>query len=312
MIAVGNLTAGGTGKTPLVGWIIGYLRGRQTRPVILSRGYGRTSTGVRVVSDGVRLLTDATEGGDEPVQLARSFPDVPVVVGERRNAAARVAMSLFHPDVLVLDDAFQHRAIARDLNILVVDGSRDIAQEQMLPGGRRREPLSALQRASVVVFTHVDPATGAGACEATVRKWFHGHVMYCTRMIGSFVEPEGREIPATAIQGERCLLVSGIGNPGRFETAMRGLGAVVSGHLQFRDHHRYTEDEVKAMVDAAAAEKVRRIVTTEKDMVRLMAVPGAMRMLEGTAHVAAAVLSVQVHPAGLLESHIDACLGRMA
>lgn len=312
VIAVGNLTAGGTGKTPLVGWITGYVRERQVRPVILSRGYGRRSTGVRVVSDGIRLLTDATEGGDEPVQLARSFPDVPVVVGERRSEAARVAMSLFHPDVLVLDDAFQHRAIARDLNILVVDGSKDLALEQMLPAGRRREPLTALQRASVVVFTHVDPTTGAGDCEATVRQWFHGHVMYCTRMIGSFVEPEGRALVAAAIQGERCLLVSGIGNPGRFESEIQGLGAVVSGHLQFRDHHRYTEDEVKAMVDAATAGKVRRIVTTEKDLVRLMAVPGAIRMLEKTAHVIAAVLSVQVHPAGLLESHIDACLGRVA
>jgi tetraacyldisaccharide 4'-kinase len=312
VIAVGNLTAGGTGKTPLVSWIVGFARARQARPVILSRGYGRRSHGVRVVSDGVHLLVDASDGGDEPVQLARTFPDVPVVVGERRSEAARVALSLFHPDVLVLDDAFQHRAIARDLNILVVDGTRDLAQEQMLPAGRRREPLSALARASVVVFTHVDPAQGAGECEATVRQWFHGHVMYCTRTIGSFVEPDGRETPAAAIQGERCLLVSGIGNPGRFENEVRGLGAVVNGHLQFRDHHRYTEYEVNAMVDAVAAENVQRLVTTEKDMARLLAVPGAIRMLEKVTRVTAAVLTVQVHPAGLLESHIDACLGRAA
>ena len=223
-----------------------------------------------------------------------------------------MALSLFHPDVLVLDDAFQHRAIARDLNILVVDGSRDLAQEQMLPAGRRREPLSALQRASVVVFTHVDPARVPGNAKRRCDGGFTDTSCTARRMIGSFVEPEGRELPAVAIQGERCLLVSGIGNPGRFESEMRALGAVVSGHLQFRDHHRYTEYEVKAMVDAAVAENVRRIVTTEKDLVRLMAVSGAIRMLEKAARVTAAVLTVQVHPAGLLESHIDACLGSVA
>ena len=312
VIAVGNLTVGGTGKTPLVGWLVKYARGKNARPVILSRGYGRSSTGVRVVSDGTHVLTDAREGGDEPVQLARSFPDVPVVVGESRSDAAREALSRFQPGVLLLDDAFQHRAIARDLNILVVDGSRDLADEGLLPAGRRREPLSALGRASVVVFTHTDPATGQAVGEGTVRERFKGDILMCTRTIGSFAESGGNVLAPALLKNARCVLISGIGNPDRFERDVRALGLDVTEHLRYRDHYRYMHADVQAMVEAAVRGSAHRFVTTEKDMVRLMAVPDAMGHLEARGPVTAAVLDVQVHPSGILESHIDAVLGRTA
>jgi tetraacyldisaccharide 4'-kinase len=309
VIAVGNLTVGGTGKTPMVAWIAAYLRTKHVRAAILSRGYGRRSKGVRVVSDGTRLLADAREGGDEPVQLARSFPDVPVVVGESRSEAAREALKLFAPEVLLLDDAYQHRAIARDLNVLVVDGSSDLAADEMLPAGRRREPLSALERASVVVFTHPDPVTGRVAGEGTVRHWFHGPVLICSRSIGSFVDPAGQVVEVEQVKKGRCVLVSGIGHPERFERDIRTLGIEVAGHVQYRDHHRFTRDDVRAMAAAATNSGVQRIVTTEKDMVRLMSVAGAMDMLRQVAEVTAAQLSVALHPADTLASQIDAVLG---
>ena len=309
VIAVGNLTVGGTGKTPMVAWIAAYLRTKHVRTAILSRGYGRSSHGVRVVSDGKRFLADAREGGDEPVQLARSFPDIPVVVGESRSDAAREALKLFAPEVLVLDDAYQHRAIARDLNVLVVDGSSDLATDEMLPAGRRREPLSALQRASVVVFTHPDPVTGRVAGEATVRRWFSGPVLTCTRAIGSFVDSAGQMVDVEQVQKGRCVLVSGIGHPERFERDIRALGIEVAGHVQYRDHHRFTQDDVRAMAGAATNSGVQRIVTTEKDMVRLMSVAGAMERLGSVAMVTAAQLSVALQPADTLGSQIDAVLG---
>jgi tetraacyldisaccharide 4'-kinase len=312
VVAVGNLTAGGTGKTPVVAWITSYLRARQARPAILSRGYGRSSKGVRVVSDGEQLLTDAREGGDEPVQLARSFPDVPVVVGESRSDAAREALARFAPGVLLLDDAYQHRAIARDLNVLIVDGSRDLAAEAMLPAGRRREPLSALQRASVVVFTHADPVTGRAAGEETVRRWFAGPLLICTRAIGSFVDRRGSALETDQMTKERSLLVSGIGRPEQFERDILAQGITVAGHMRYRDHFRFTQEDVRAIATAAANAGVQRIVTTEKDMVRLMSVEGAMDMLESKVVVAAAQLSVQVEPAHVLRSLIDAVLVRTA
>lgn len=312
VIAVGNLTMGGTGKTPIVAWIVAYLRSQHVRTAILSRGYGRRSHGVRVVSDGQRVLTDAREGGDEPVQLARSYPDVPVVVGESRSEAAREALARFAPGVLVLDDAYQHRAIARDMNVLVVDGSQDLAAVAMLPAGRRREPLSAIGRATVVVFTHRDPLTGRAEGEATVQQWFGGPVLTCTRAIGSFADAAGHLVDGEEVKQGRCLLVSGIGHPGRFERDIRALGIVVAGHVEYRDHHRFTLDDVRAMTAAARQADARRIVTTEKDMVRLMSVPGAMELLTAAAEVIAARLVVAWEPPDMMPSLIDAVVRRSA
>lgn len=312
MIAVGNLTVGGTGKTPMVAWIAAHLRSRDVSTAILSRGYGRSSKGVRVVSDGRRLLADAREGGDEPVQLARSFPTIPVVVGESRSDAAREALARFAPQVLLLDDAYQHRAIARDLNVLIVDGSSDLAVNDMLPAGRRREPLSAIGRATVVVFTHPDPVTGRVEGEATVRRWFGGPVVTCLRTIGSFADPGGRREEREQVKRDRCVLVSGIGHPERFERDIRALGIDVAGHLHYRDHHRFTLDDVRAVTAAARQADARRIVTTEKDMVRLMAVPGAMEMLATAAAVTAAQLVVTVQPPDTLAALIDAVVRRSA
>lgn len=312
VIAVGNLTVGGTGKTPIVAWIAAYLASQHVRTAILSRGYGRSSHGVRIVSDGHRLLADAREGGDEPVQLARSFPDLPVVVGESRSDAAREALSRFAPDVLLLDDAYQHRAIARDMNVLVVDGSRDLAADALLPAGRRREPLAAIGRATVVVFTHPDAATGRVDGEATVRRWFSGPVLTCTRAIGSFTDAAGQVVDGAQVKQGRSLLVSGIGHPERFERDIRALGIDVTGHLRYRDHHRFTLDEVRAMTAAARQADARRIVTTEKDMVRLMSVPGAMEMLATAVAVTAAQLVVTVQPPDTMASLIDAVVRRSA
>jgi tetraacyldisaccharide 4'-kinase len=310
VIAVGNLTVGGTGKTPMVAWILDHLRTRGARPVVLSRGYGRRTKGVVVVSDGTTLLHDARDGGDEPVQLARSFPNVPVVVGESRSDAARAALARFKPGVFLLDDAFQHRAIARDLDVVIVDGSRDLASEGLLPAGRRREPLSALRRASVVVFTHPDPVTGRVEGETTVRKWFSGDIVTCTRTIGSCVGSNGASCETTTLRNERCVLVSGIAHPGRFERDVRALGVDVVAHLRYRDHYPYQSGDVDAMAAAVVKHGARRILTTEKDMTRLLAVPHAIATLEAHVPVTAAVLRVQVGPAGVLESRIDTVLGR--
>ncbi len=160
VVSVGNITAGGTGKTPLVEYLVRHLVASGKHPAILSRGYRRRSRGVVVVSDGKSMRSDAAMGGDEPVQMARKLATVPVVVAERRIAAARVAVRDFHADVLVLDDGFQHRSLKRDLNILIMDSRRDLVREPLLPVGLRREPLAAVRRANLVVLSKVDPSAG--------------------------------------------------------------------------------------------------------------------------------------------------------
>lgn len=312
VIAVGNLTAGGTGKTPLVGWIVEYLLSRGARPAIISRGYGRQSRGVQVVSDGTSVLLGADQGGDEPVQLARSFPGVPVIVGERRTAAADVALERFHAEMLVLDDAYQHRAIGRHLNILVVDASRDLTQEPMLPAGRRREQLSSLQRASVIVFTHVRADSGPVAWEYRLRNWYDGEIVYSERQISSLRTAAGEVRDAAACKGKRCLLLSGIGKPDQFERDVRTAGIGVAGHMRYRDHHWYTGNDCAAIVAEVKKTKADMVLTTEKDMTRLLALPDAMATISAAGEVLAAVLTVHTLPAGRLEALLDACRGQAA
>ena len=312
VVAVGNMTAGGTGKTPLVGWITNYLLSRGARPALISRGYGRTSRGVRVVSDGNGHVLGADEGGDEPVQLSHAFPGVPVIVGERRTEAAEVALARFHPDILVLDDAFQHRAIGRHLNILVVDASCDLTREPMLPAGRRREQLSSMQRASLLVFTHVRSLPGTVPWEYRIRRWYDGEIVYTSRQIAALKSTSGEAAEIALCRGKRCLLLSGIGKPQQFEHDVRDLGVDVAGHIRYRDHYRYAARDIESILAEADRLDAEVLMTTEKDLTRLHSVPGALDTLAARLRVVAAVLAVHTSPAGLLEAHLDACIGRAA
>lgn len=312
VVSVGNMTAGGTGKTPLVGWITTYLLSRGARPALISRGYGRTSRGVRVVSDGNGQVLGADEGGDEPVQLSHAFPGVPVIVGERRTEAADVALARFHPDLLVLDDAFQHRAIGRHLNILVVDASSDLTREPMLPAGRRREQLSSMQRASLLVFTHVRSLPGTVPWEYRIRHWYDGEIVYSSRQIAALKSASGETVDIALCRGKRCLLLSGIGKPQQFEHDVQDLGVDVAGHIRYRDHYRYAARDIESILAEADRHDAEVLMTTEKDLIRLHSVPGALDKLAARLRVVAAALAVHTSPAGLLEAHLDACIGRAA
>ena len=163
VISVGNLTFGGTGKTPFVEFLARRMRFEGYRPAILSRGYGRRSRGVVVVSVGEGPLVAAEIGGDEPVALAARLPGVAVVVGERRVAAGEVA-ALLNTDLFLLDDGFQHLALARDVNLLLLDSKDPFGGGKLFPAGRLREPLAAIERADAIIFTRA--ARGEPADEA--------------------------------------------------------------------------------------------------------------------------------------------------
>ncbi len=312
VVSVGNLTAGGTGKTPIVGWMVRYLLSQGVRPAIISRGYGRVSRGVRVVSDGASLLLTAAEGGDEPVQLAQTFPSVPVVVGERRVDAAAVALERFHPDVLMLDDAFQHRAIGRHLNVLVVDAGADLTREPLLPAGRRREQLSGIRRASLIVLSQTGGSLGTVPWEHRLRRWYDGEIVYCARQVASFRSGSGSMLDSGAYKGKRCLLLSGIGKPAQFEDDIRGLGLDISSHLRYADHYRYGRQDVETIVNATARERAEVLLTTEKDMVRLQAVEGAVAALQARLELGVAILDVRLSPAGRVEAHLQECVRKAA
>jgi tetraacyldisaccharide 4'-kinase len=279
VIAVGNMTAGGTGKTPLVEHITGMLCARGLHVGVVSRGYGRRSTGVVVVSCRGEIRSDALEGGDEPVQIARKFREASVVVGERRIDAARRAVSECGAEVIVLDDAFQHRYIGRDLDILVIDAASAFLREKLLPSGMRREWFSGLRRAGLIGFSHAPEKDGPPWAGALVR-WTDAPSFAYRSLITGFARiPGDSPLGCDAVRGKRVLAFSGIGNHNGFADSLREAGADVVAERRFRDHHIYTGNDLDGILKAAG--EVEACVTTEKDMVRLIADPRIAGRIRG-------------------------------
>ncbi len=270
VISVGNMTAGGTGKTPLVERIVEWLLERGHAVAVVSRGYGRSSEGVVVVSDGNRVLVNAAQGGDEPVQLARRFPGLRVVVGERRVDAAREAVRALGATVIVLDDGFQHRYLKRDLDIVVVDSREDLRKEPMFPAGLRREPMRGLGRADIVAFSKVaysdtSWAEGAG-------RWYRGPVAAFRHATHAVISASDQaELPVEQYRGRPVIAFSGIGDHESFVAGLRREGFEVAGSMRFRDHHRFTVDDAGELLALAREKRAEAMVTTEKDIVRIHA-----------------------------------------
>jgi len=267
VVAIGNLTVGGTGKTPAVELAVRMLTELGHRPAVVSRGYGRRSRGVHVVADVSSIRLEAEEAGDEPFLLARRLPGVPVVVGADRGAAARVALDACGATAVVLDDGFQQRTLETSLDVVMARARRPWGNGRLLPAGPLREPLRALARADVVI------ATGAGEAptdevEATAARYApHAPVLAAVlEPVACWAAPRMEPVPLTTLAGARVTAFAGIAAPASFATTLRQLGAVAD-LVPFPDHHWYTTADVRAL-DARAA-KAEALVTTEKDWVRL-------------------------------------------
>jgi tetraacyldisaccharide 4'-kinase len=289
---VGNLTVGGTGKTPLVATIAEWLLSRGERPAILSRGYGRRArdVGVVVVSDGTGVKANLDMAGDEPIMLARDIPRAIVAVCEDRYLAGVLAERRLGATVHVLDDGFQHLALARDLDVLVT-APGEIGNGRVLPFGRLREPRDAAARAHVVVVM------GGDAACARTEAWALGisQSLGATRGVGA--------AGAAGVVGA-VLAVAGIGDPQQFFDGLRSTGCDVRGTRAFPDHHRYTRKDLDAIEQARRAVNAESILTTAKDLVRFEAL-GQLPF-----QVSAVPLSLQFDPPDVLFASIEAALAR--
>jgi tetraacyldisaccharide 4'-kinase len=273
VIAIGNLTSGGSGKTPLALALAERLVSGGRRVAVLSRGYGRASRGPQIVHLPGGAFATVERAGDEPLMLARRCPGAAVVVGEKRLAAAALAEWAWQPEVLVLDDAFQHRSMACDQNILAVHAKRGFGNGHVLPRGPLREPLKAIRRASLVIFTHVQSESIE---ELRAR---HAIPPELPAVRVAFI-PDGFSIGPTLepasfdASGGPVVAICAVADPKGFLVSCRSTGITVARLLAFPDHHRFSEVDLASMADAAAACDAQAIVATEKDLVRLGAVPG--------------------------------------
>ena len=263
VISVGNLVAGGSGKTPVVAAIARMLLRDGERPAILSRGYGRRtrSDEVTIVSDGRKVLVPVRDSGDEPQMLARMLPEVPIVVCARRYRAGEVAASNFDVTVMLLDDGFQHLELARDIDLIIV--SPVDLEEQLLPSGRLRESLAASEAADAVIVPGSPDETISVATALQMSRAFSAVARYAP--FRSAVDGTTMPIPP----GASALAVAGIARPHRFFEALAACDLRVAGEMVYGDHHWFDAGDVKKIERTARDKGAASIVTTEKDAVRL-------------------------------------------
>jgi tetraacyldisaccharide 4'-kinase len=273
VISVGNITMGGAGKTPLVAHLAGMLHDADLRVAVVTRGYGRTTRGTVVVSDAAGTCLTAREGGDEPVQLARALPWLPIVADEVRARGCRHAVARFAPDVILLDDAFQHRAVARDLDIVAIDAARAATDLRMAPVGRLREPLAHLARASLIVLTRCDDAATADALEHRLAACTDAPIVRTRFAVAALRDARTREV---VDGGEGAVLAfCGIGSPASFRTTLAEASCDVADLRVFADHQVYREGDIAALHARAQELGVGTLVTTEKDVARIGVMPEA-------------------------------------
>jgi len=256
VVSVGNLSMGGSGKTPIVAAVARTLTARGERPAILSRGYARrrSQDGVTVVSDGRSILADVETAGDEPLMLARQLPGVAVLVGSDRYLSGRLAEHRLGATVHILDDGFQHLALARTADLLVVN--EDDPGDRVMPAGRLREPLSAASAADAALVADLGHGTAA-------------------RPLG-IAESFGVARTLGAVPDVPVFAVAGIARPRRFFDDLAARGCRVTGTITYADHHRYSNADIARVAAAARRTGAQVVATTEKDRVRMPAVAGGL------------------------------------
>ena len=267
VLSVGNLTLGGTGKTPAAAWLVSRLLEAGRRPALVSRGYRGGSPGVTVVGDGKGTALPSPPAGDEAAMLARRFPRVPVLTGAVRADAAERAAREFGADVIVLDDGFQHFALRRDWDLVLVRGERPWGNGRVFPAGALREPLSALRRAGAVLLTgNVAPET-----RSQVAAIARGVPLFTARMVPEeLLDGEGRPAEGLgALRGRRAVAVSGIARPEGFMAILAGLGAEVAEHHAYPDHAAYGAADAARLTESLRRTGADFLLTTEKDAVKL-------------------------------------------
>lgn len=271
VVSVGNLTVGGTGKTPLVIRLAEWLSAEGKRVAILSRGYRRGGAAPQlVVSDGANVLAAPEEAGDEPYLMARRCPTAVVAVGADRYELGRWVLDRFPVDCVLLDDGFQHLALQRDVDLLLVDATDMDGLRAVFPAGRLREPIDAAARASMIVVTKADRPEQAAAVAGLLRPITGVPTAQAVFRPETLVSvTSGSRQPLSWCRGKTAVLCSGIADPASFHALAVRLGMIPVENMVYRDHHRYTREDVSDVRAKAAAAKADVIVTTEKDAGKL-------------------------------------------
>jgi len=298
VISIGNITTGGTGKTPLVRLLATAWREGGLKVLIISRGYKSKGKETKIIFDGKELLVTSEEAGDEALMLSQVLPGVAIITGVDRYSAGRLALAEFQPDLILLDDAFQHWQLARDKDLVLIDATNPFGFGHLLPRGLLREPLTALKRADLFLITRVNAVEKEKLAEivGVLRRYNDKAPIFMARYENKALrlyeeKGESRILEADYLRGKKLLAFSGIGNPASFEQSLEECGAEVIHHFIYPDHYQYTDRDIEEMLswtcrdfnltgttgndvkdeepEKQPLEDVDLLITTEKDLARL-------------------------------------------
>ena len=267
IISVGNITTGGSGKTPLVMYLADLLKKNGKYPGIVSRGYGRNSQGMVTVHNGKELITDVENSGDEPFLMASVLKTVPVVVCEDRREGISHLIKNISADVIIMDDGFQHLRVRRDLDIVTISANDQKEDYRLLPWGKLREPLQNISRANAAIFTRTDNYNPPKLLPS-IKPFVKGELLFSTQQLTlmKYDEDGYRKLLPPE---ERLFAFCGIGEPKSFFDFIVKLGLKSGGKRMFRDHQEYTESVITELSSQIKSSNCKGAITTEKDLVKL-------------------------------------------
>ena len=267
IISVGNITSGGTGKTPLVIYLAQQLQKKGKTPGIISRGYGRKSQGLQVVHDGKNLIADVSVAGDEPYLMACILKNIPVIVSENRINGIKQLLNDYLVDVIIMDDGFQHRKIKRDLDILTVSSNDRKRYYRLLPWGNLREPLKNIKRADLVIYTKTDNYKLPNIHFKIQPFLKSKHIT--SSSIPILMKYNGSDYQQTSLLNKHIFVFCGIADPQSFIYSAQKLSLQIKDSCFFNDHQEYTDSILQGLSEQIRANNINHVVTTEKDMVKL-------------------------------------------
>jgi len=271
VISVGNITVGGTGKTPCVIMLARLLQSKGFKPAILSRGYGGKNTkSVNIVSDGKNILLDSKTAGDEPFLMAQSLKNIPIIVGSQRIKTGKAAISQFGANVLICDDAMQHRKIFRDIDLVLLDSQNPLGKGNVLPRGKLREPIACLKRASALMLTRTDEVAETDNIKGKLAQSDNIPIFTSVHRLQDVIKADYSDIwPISKLSGKKVCAFCGIAKPDSFHKSLLAARAQILSWDTFPDHHNYSSAELETIKNKFYNDGADIIITTQKDGMRL-------------------------------------------
>ena len=298
VISIGNLTAGGSGKTPTVEYISNLLQTKGYRVGIISRGYKRKSKSTLVVTDGINKPKSWENVGDEPFLLAHKLENVPIVVGSSKYKAGHMMIEKFQPDVILIDDGFQHLSLDRDLDIVLVNSKEIKSDHKLIPSGKLREPMSNLNRADLIIITKSNITQPSNYLINKIES-FNRPTIYNEIQIHDLLQyKSNRSNKLEKIADKKVYLFSALGDNESFKKIMDNTDAQIVGHSKYPDHHHYTFDDLKDIEQEATKCNAELLITTEKDLVKI-------NFQNGKINIYAIRMKMVYNPENLFIEYID-------